>query len=403
MTMLGVVQARFPAPEFDNYQVPLIQLENIVADVTPWRILLLALFLVVGAVLFYKYRSRKGMLFLSLAGLTLFGFVLKSCPCPVGMFQNIAEGVANGTYVPLGILLLFTLPLVCALFYGRVFCGGACPLGALQELLHWHTLTIPLALDRVLRLIPILLLLLCSACAACGLGFPLCYLEPYLPIFVLNFATPLAILSAVFIVVGLFISRPFCRFVCPYGALLRFCTLFAVKKPVITIKECVNCKLCEQGCPNGAVLPPEPDTSAATRRKGSRRLSTLVACIPLVLFLGGLLGYFAAPAMSSMHRDVRLLRDVETKQQTLEVEAFEAQGSSLNELKARAVHAQNKTLVCMTLCGMLFGACVMAELIAESRRRREENSYSIDASLCFCCGRCYAACPLERKEKTHEK
>ena len=57
MTMLGVVQARFPAPEFDNYQVPLIQLENIVADVTPWRILLLALFLVVGAVLFYKYRS----------------------------------------------------------------------------------------------------------------------------------------------------------------------------------------------------------------------------------------------------------------------------------------------------------------------------------------------------------
>jgi len=52
---------------------------------------------------------------------------------------------------------------------------------------------------------------------------------------------------------------------------------------------------------------------------------------------------------------------------------------------------------------MLFSACVMAELIAESRRRREENSYSIDASLCFCCGRCYAACPLERKEKQHEK
>ena len=403
MIPLGVVQARFPAPEFDNYQVPLIQVENTVADATPWRILLLILFLLCGTVLFYKHRSRKGMLFFSLAGLVLFGFVLKSCPCPVGMFQNIAEGVANGTYVPLGILLLFTLPLVCALFYGRVFCAGACPLGAIQELLHWRTITIPLALDRVLRLIPILLLLVCSACAACGLGFPLCYLEPYLPIFVLNFATPLAILSAIFILIGLFVSRPFCRFICPYGALLRFCTLFAIKKPVITVKECVNCKLCEQGCPNGAVLPPEPDTSAAIRQKGTRRLSTLVACIPLALFLGGLLGYFAAPAMSSMHRDVRLLRDVETKRQTLEVEAFEAQGSSLNELKAHAVHAQNKTLICMTLAGMLFSACVMAELIAESRRRREENSYSIDASLCFCCGRCYAACPLERKEKQHEK
>ena len=49
MTMLGVVQARFPAPEFDNYQVPLIQLENIVADVTPWRILLLAVCLVTSS------------------------------------------------------------------------------------------------------------------------------------------------------------------------------------------------------------------------------------------------------------------------------------------------------------------------------------------------------------------
>ena len=42
-------------------------------------------------------------------------------------------------------------------------------------------------------------------------------------------------------------------------------------------------------------------------------------------------------------------------------------------------------------------------LIAEARRRKEEDVYSIDASLCFCCGRCYAACPLERKEKHHEK
>ena len=73
MIMLGVVQARFPAPEFDNYQVPLIQVENTVADATPWRILLLVLFLLYGTVLFYKYRSRKGMLFLSLAGLVLFG------------------------------------------------------------------------------------------------------------------------------------------------------------------------------------------------------------------------------------------------------------------------------------------------------------------------------------------
>ena len=51
----------------------------------------------------------------------------------------------------------------------------------------------------------------------------------------------------------------------------------------------------------------------------------------------------------------------------------------------------------------LYDENLLAELIAEARRRKEEEVYTIDPSLCFCCGRCYAACPLERKEKTHEK
>ncbi|MBR3505840.1 MAG: 4Fe-4S binding protein, partial [Lentisphaeria bacterium] len=257
LPILFAAQARFPAPEFESYTLPQMSLEELASDSVLWRVLILAVFLAAGTWFFYKLRSRRALLAYSVAGLAVFGFLFASCPCPVGMFQNIAEGLASGSYIQPGVLLLFALPLAVALFAGRVFCGGACPLGAIQELLHWKSIFIPRPLDRVLRLLPVLLLLIFTVCAIYGIGFPLCYLEPYLPVFLLDFATPFAILSAVFLAAGLFISRPFCRYVCPYGVLLRFFSMFSLLKPRITSHDCVNCRLCEQGCPNGAVLPPE--------------------------------------------------------------------------------------------------------------------------------------------------
>ena len=403
LPVLLAAQARFPAPEFESYTLPKMSLEELASDSVLWRVLVLCVFLIVGSLCFYKWRSRKAMLAYSFAGLAVFGFLFASCPCPVGMFQNIAEGVASGSYIQPGVLLLFAIPLAVSLFVGRIFCGGACPLGAIQELLHWKSVFVPRPLDRILRLIPVLLLLVFTVCAIFGIGFPLCYLEPYLPVFLLDFATPFAILSAVFLIAGLFISRPFCRYVCPYGVLLRFFSMFSLLKPQITSHECVNCRLCEQGCPNGAALPPENAGTAVQHRAGSRRISLLVACIPFALFAGGIFGYFSAPVLGSFHRDVRLQNELDAGIRSDAVEAFESTKTTHEELRARVVKLQNGVLLASTAAGVLFGALVMAELIAEARRRREEEVYSIDASLCFCCGRCYAACPLERKEKHHEK
>jgi ferredoxin len=244
-------------------------------------------------------------------------------------------------------------------------------------------------------MLPVALLLVFTVMAAAGMGYTLCYYDPYLPLFFLSFTLPYTAITIVFLLLGLVVSRPFCRFFCPYSVLLRFFALFAAKQPQITVNSCINCKLCEQGCPNRAIIPPEVTPPPNVQKHGARRLATLVSLTPFALLLGGVIGYIAAPVVSEYHPDVRLLRMLNAGEQTLEVEAFEVSETSPEELANNAAHAQNRILHGMCLAGMVFAGCVMAELIAESRRRKEEDTYCIDSSLCFCCARCYQTCPLE--------
>jgi len=453
-------QARFPAPEFEDYTLPEMNLETVISDPTYLRVVVLAVFLLVSGICFYRVRSRKLLLMISAAGLLVFGYAFNACPCPVGMFQNVVEGVSvewretrgegreenrsplttshsesltshlsplashpSPLAPSLGILLLFAVPLATALFFGRLFCAGSCPLGAVQELLYWGAPHVPRPLDRVLRMLPVALLLVFTVMTASGMGFTLCYYDLYLPLFLLSFTLPFAAITIAFLLIGLVVSRPFCRYICPYGVLLRFFALFAAIKPQIPFNQrtkrkrvsdtglplslayascsdcpssCINCKLCEQGCPNGAIIPPEPLPPPDVQKHAARRLATLVSLTPFALLLGGILGYIAAPIVNSWHPNVKLLRMLNAGEQTLEVEAFEELGKSRATLENDVVRTQNRIMLGLCLAGILFAGYVMAELIAESRRRKEEDKYCIDASLCFCCGRCYQTCPLEK-------
>ena len=62
LPMLLAAQARFPAPEFESYTLPPMSLEELASDSVLWRVLVLCVFLAVGTVCFYKWRSRKALL-----------------------------------------------------------------------------------------------------------------------------------------------------------------------------------------------------------------------------------------------------------------------------------------------------------------------------------------------------
>ena len=70
-----------------------------------------------------RQRIRKALLFLSLLlfPLTLYYF------SPALIIKGAAEGVINGSFI------VFALMFLASLFLGRLWCGWACPAGALQE------------------------------------------------------------------------------------------------------------------------------------------------------------------------------------------------------------------------------------------------------------------------------
>ena len=146
---------RFPRPEFSSgYQHKEIHLPP--APLTPpWLdVSLLILFLGATTWAVLRRRSRNWVLVLSLASLVYFGFYRQGCVCSVGSVQNVLNAfIGTGEVLTLTVALFFLIPLVTALYFGRVFCASVCPLGAAQEFCAVRPVQVPHAVDTALGML----------------------------------------------------------------------------------------------------------------------------------------------------------------------------------------------------------------------------------------------------------
>jgi len=186
---------------------------------------------------------------------------------PVGIIGSIVEGrsLVFLLYEPF-LLVLWTVTLVSLVVWGRgLFCGWLCPYGALQEFAYAAGRKLRLPKIRVhpwddvrlKRVKYLLLALIIGASFVSPVAAEyLVELEPFKTAITLMFNSgPAFVVYAVFwLVLGAFLFKGFCRYVCPLGAVLAIFGKFRRLDWITRRSECGSpCQFCKAKCEYGAI------------------------------------------------------------------------------------------------------------------------------------------------------
>lgn len=214
-----------------------------------------------------------------------------SCPgakgaCPIGAMQAvIGSRKFNIPFYVLGILMAFGILL------GRAVCGFLCPFGFIQDMLYKvkiKKVTVPKKLDDGLRylkyvvLAVMVIILPMFLVSKYGIAPP--YFCQYIcPVGTLEGGIPLVLgneslrsslgwlfnwkmfLLIVTLVASMVIYRPFCKYICPLGAIYALFNKFSFYQMNIDKSKCTSCKICEKVCKMNVPVLKNPNHTECIR------------------------------------------------------------------------------------------------------------------------------------------
>jgi len=194
------------------------------------------------------------------------GFICPSlycygCPfalfaCPIGTLQNFVT-FRQIPLLPVGSLGVY------GMLMGRVFCGWACPFGALHDLVsyfkgekshkaprYWYIKYIVLLVVLALAWIT-LDTVFCKFCPSGSLfaAIPFFILHPnssFSTFFYIHILTLIATLILAYLV-----AHFWCRYLCPLGAIHGMFNKVSLLKIRFDEKKCTECEICLKVCPMG--------------------------------------------------------------------------------------------------------------------------------------------------------
>lgn len=203
-----------------------------------------------------------------------------SCPgaiasCPLGALQNTIAGGKFPFFITGFFLIIGTL-------FGRAVCAFLCPVGFIQELLYKiptkkvkRTKTI-LSISRGASLAKyVCLILMCIGAPLTlylhnGIGSPI-FCAWICPAGTVSAGWPLVLLNkslratlsflfawkttiaVILLITSVFVFRPFCKYLCPLGAIYSFFNKVAVFGIKVDEKKCCHCNACTAHCKMNAL------------------------------------------------------------------------------------------------------------------------------------------------------
>ncbi|HEC34812.1 MAG TPA: 4Fe-4S binding protein [Chloroflexi bacterium] len=205
----------------------------------------------------HKVTSKVRLAFI-VGGVLVFGLVYGLLtrgglnPNPVFSVRNLLVVVLVKHQLLLPVVAMLVILLLMVWVSNKSICGWGCQLGLLQDLLHrvnlpkWKP---PFWLSNTVRVIAFVALVVGLAVA--GLDW-IGIIDPF-KLFQFNFTLAIGLFSAVILVASLFIYRPWCHFLCPFGLIGWLVEQVSLFRPRINREECKECKLCVKACPTNAM------------------------------------------------------------------------------------------------------------------------------------------------------
>jgi len=186
--------------------------------------------------------------------------------CPFGGFESLLTYITTGAFLSRIFLSSFTLlaiVLIFTIFFGRVFCGYFCPLGALQEMIRVFgrklgikkDLELPSIIDKYARYLKYLILVVIIVLSYKLGDLVFRNYDPYNALMHLGNEWEEKVygysILIILLIVSLFTKSFWCRYFCPLGATLgvaKKISFFRLKRDKTT---CVSCNHCNYICPAG--------------------------------------------------------------------------------------------------------------------------------------------------------
>ena len=256
----------------------------------------------------------------------------------MGILDWVHQGTLNTIHPAATVLVLVALAM--AYLFRKAFCSWVCPVGFLSELLArfgrwsfgrnfnlWKWVDIPL---RSLKYL--LLAFFLGAVISMSAGELQAFIQsPYnrvadvkMGLFFVQLGRTGTIVMGVLVLTSIFVKGAWCRYLCPYGALLGLFSWVSPARVTRNLDQCVSCGLCDRVCmarlpvsKKNRVISPEctgcldciavcPVTDALELAAPRRRRVSPVAFAGSVLglFFAGYLGARATGAWANEISDV---------------------------------------------------------------------------------------------------